>query len=239
MPQPARRASGAHLVYGELRRRILDLELRPGQRLNEQELSTALNVSRTPLREALRLLLAEDLIDQLPTGGMVVRSLSATDIRELYGVRAVLEGLIAAEAAQRLTDADAVALRGLLVRNERLVDLPDDAMHAGHDFHLRIAEVAGHEWASRLHGQVDVHMTRYRPFSNRTQERRSTALAEHEAILDALLARDAARVRALAEAHVLHARDAALATLGRQLDEIGVSAGGTVAPAGRPGRTGA
>ena len=70
MPQPARRASGAHLVYAELRRRILDLELRPGQRLYEPELSATLQVSRTPLREALRLLLAEDLIDQLPTGGM-------------------------------------------------------------------------------------------------------------------------------------------------------------------------
>jgi DNA-binding GntR family transcriptional regulator len=208
-------------VYGELRRRILDLELRPGQRLYEPELSATLRVSRTPLREALRLLLAEDLIEQLPTGGMVVRGLSAADIRELYGVRAVLEGLITAEAAGRLDDAGAGALRALVARNRRLVDLPDDAMHAGHDFHLRIAGIAGHEWASRLHAQVDGHMTRYRAFTNRTQERRSAALAEHEAILDALLARDAERARALAETHVLHARDAALATLGGQLDALG------------------
>ena len=208
-------------MYAELRRRIHDLELRPGQRLYEPELSATLKVSRTPLREAFRLLLAEDLIDQLPTGGMVVRPLSAADIRELYGVRAALEGLITAEAAGRLADADADALRGLVARNQRLVDLPDDAMRAGHDFHLRIADVAGHEWASRLHRQVDGHMTRYRTFTNRTQERRSAALAEHEAILDALLARDAQRARALAEEHVLHARDAALAALGGQLDTIG------------------
>jgi DNA-binding GntR family transcriptional regulator len=221
MPQPARRASGAHLVYAELRRRILDLELRPGERLYEPELSASLQVSRTPLREALRLLLAEDLIDQLPTGGMVVRPISAADIRELYGVRAVLEGLITAEAAGRLADADADALRGLVARNQRLVDLPDDAMRAGHDFHLCIADVAGHEWASRLHRQVDGHMTRYRTFTNRTQERRSAALAEHEAILDALLARDAQCARTLAEEHVMHARDAALAALGGQLDKIG------------------
>ena len=68
-----RRASGGQLVYTELRRRILDLELQPGQRLYEPELAAELQVSRTPLREALRLLLAEDLLDQLPTGGMVVR----------------------------------------------------------------------------------------------------------------------------------------------------------------------
>ena len=64
-----RRASGGQLVYTELRRRILDLELEPGQRLYEPELAAELQVSRTPLREALRLLLAEDLLDQLPTGG--------------------------------------------------------------------------------------------------------------------------------------------------------------------------
>ena len=221
MPQRARRASGAHLVYAELRRRILDLELRPGQRLYEPELSSMLQVSRTPLREALRLLLAEDLIDQLPTGGMVVRALSAADIRELYGVRAVLEGLIAAEAAGHLTDADADALRGLVALNQRVVDLPDGAMRAGHDFHLRIGEVAGHEWASRLHRQVDGHMARYRAFTNRSQERRSAALAEHEVILGALLARDAERARTLAEEHVLHARDAALASLDDRLEALG------------------
>ena len=95
-----RRASGGQLVYSELRRRILSLELEPGQRLYEPELAASLQVSRTPLREALRLLLAEDLIDQLPTGGMVVRPLTAGDIEELYSVRAALEGLMAAEAAR-------------------------------------------------------------------------------------------------------------------------------------------
>lgn len=235
MPQPARRASGAHLVYAELRGRILTMELRPGQRLYEPELSAELQVSRTPLREALRLLLAEDLVDQLPTGGMVVRPVSATDIRELYGVRAVLEGLMTAAAAERLTGADEAALRGLIARNQRLVDLPEDAMHAGHDFHLRVAEVAGHAWASRLHGQVDSHMSRYRAITNRTQDRRSAALAEHEAILDALLARDAERARRLAEAHVLAARDAALA--GVRLEAV--SAGDSGAPAARPRRSGA
>src|SRR5687767_6723079 len=127
-----RRASGGQLVYTELRRRILDLELRPGQRLYEPELATELRVSRTPLREALRLLLAEDLLDQLPTGGMVVRSLSAGEIDELYTVRAVLEGLMAAEAARRLDDADVETLHALVDRNERLVELADDEIGRAH-----------------------------------------------------------------------------------------------------------
>ncbi len=217
MTDKLRRASGGQVVYGELKRRILSLDLPPGRRLFEPELSQQLQVSRTPLREALRLLLAEDLVEQLPTGGMVVRSLSADEIDELYTVRAALEGLIAAEAAKRMTEESAAGLTGLLARNERLVEFADDAMNAGHDFHLEIAEIAAHGWAARLHQQVDGQMARYRAFTNQTQLRRTAALEEHRGILDALITRDAARARQLAEAHVLAARDTALAAIGERL----------------------
>ncbi len=217
MTDKLRRASGGQVVYGELKRRILSLDLPPGRRLFEPELSQQLQVSRTPLREALRLLLAEDLVEQLPTGGMVVRSLSADEIDELYTVRAALEGLIAAEAAKRMTEESAAALTGLLARNERLVEFADDAMNAGHDFHLEIAEIAAHGWAARLHQQVDGQMARYRAFTNQTQLRRTAALEEHRGILDALVTRDAARARRLAEAHVLAARDTALTAIGERL----------------------
>jgi DNA-binding GntR family transcriptional regulator len=216
-----RRASGGQLVYSELRRQILDLELKPGERLYEPDLATRMQVSRTPLREALRLLLAEDLLDQLPTGGMVVRPLSEREIEELYSVRGALEGLMAAEAATRLDDAGAARLRRLVDRNEKLVELPTDAMNAGHDFHLAIAEVAGHEWASRLHAQVDGQMARYRAFTTQSQERRTAALREHQDILDALVAHDPARARALAEAHVLAARDTALSAISDRLEQSG------------------
>lgn len=217
MMEQQRRASGGQLVYTELRRRILDLELQPGQRLYEPQLSAELQVSRTLLREALRLLLAEDLLDQLPTGGMVVRPLSATEIEELYSVRTVLEGLMTGEAAARLDAPGEERLWALVDRNERLVELPEDAMNAGHDFHLAIAQVAGHSWAGRLHAQVDGQMARYRAFTNQSQARRSAALAEHQGILEALVARDADHARALAEQHVLAARDTALAAIGERL----------------------
>ena len=213
-----RRASAGQLVYAELRRQILDLELTPGERLYEPELSTRLQVSRTPLREALRLLLAEDLLDQLPTGGMVVRPLSAREIEELYSVRASLEGLMTAEAASRLDDDGVATLRGLVERNAALVDLPTDAMNAGHDFHLTIGDIAGHGWASRLHAQVDGQMARYRAFTNQSQERRTAALAEHRQILEALVARDPERARTLAEAHGLAARDTARNAIADRLD---------------------
>lgn len=217
MTDRVRRASGGQVVYAELKRRILSLDLPPGRRLFEPELSQQLQVSRTPLREALRLLLAEDLLEQLPTGGMVVRSLSPEEIEELYSVRAALEGLMAAEAATRLTDESAEALKLLVARNRRLVDIADDAMNAGHAFHLKIAEIAANSWAARLHEQVDGQMARYRAFTNQSQSRRTTALHEHEQLLEALLTGNAPDARALAESHVLGARDTALTAIADRL----------------------
>lgn len=214
---PMRRASGSTAVYGELRRRILDSEIAPGTRLKETELSSALGVSRTPYREAVRLLMAEGLLEQQPTGGVVVREVSARDIEELYSVRAALEGLMAAQAATRLTLVQLEGLRGLLERNERLVGLPQQAQEAGHDLHLEIGRIADNTWASTLHAQVDVQMARYRTYTNETAERRAAALSEHNGIVEALQQGDPVLARSRAEQHVLAARDVALAVIARAL----------------------
>jgi DNA-binding GntR family transcriptional regulator len=150
----------------------------------------------------------------------VVRAMSADEIRELYGVRAALEGLMAATAAQRIDAVGAEGLRALLARNERLVELPEEAMNAGHDFHLRLGEIARHGWASRLHEQVDSQMARYRMLTNQTEERRRAALVEHRAILEAILGQDAEEARRLAEEHVLRARDAAVAATQSRLERL-------------------
>lgn len=215
----ARRASGAQLVYAQLRDRILSLELAPGTRLYEPELSAALEVSRTPLREALRLLLAEDLLDQLPTGGMVVRPMTAQDAAELYAVRAAIEELIATEAAERIDDAGVAHLAALLDRNERLVGIADEAMGAGADFHVAIAEIAENAWASRMLEQIEGHLSRYRRLTNETQQRRSEALAEHREILAALAERKPKVAGERAKAHVRAAREVAVAAIASQLSE--------------------
>ena len=209
----ARRMSGSHLVYEELRARIQDLRLEPGRRLYEPELAATLGVSRTPLREALRLLLAEDLLEQLPTGGMVVRGVSARDVAELYAVRARLEGLVAEAAATRATTADVARLRSLLERNEALAGLPEGAMESGHELHVEIERIADHGWASRVLGQIEGQLARYRRFSNATDSRRAAALEEHRQIVDAIARRAAATAGRRAEGHVLAARDAAVAGL--------------------------
>ena len=96
-----------------LRALIIEGELAPGARLNERELSERLGVSRTPLREAFRMLAADGLLVQLPNRGAQVVALSPDDVRHAFEVMASLEGLSGELAAARLTDRDLTDLRAL------------------------------------------------------------------------------------------------------------------------------
>ena len=199
------RASGAQLVYGELRERILNLDLAPGARLPEAELAAEMAVSRTPLREALRMLLAEDLVEQLPTGGMVVRRLDLQDMQELYVVRAALEGLAAREACRRLTEADLEALGNLVEQMRLLVDHPAELTRLGREFHARIAAIAGNQRCEQLLRQLHGHMRRYHALSSRREPRRRAALEDHRALFEALRARDPDAAERTVRDHVLAA----------------------------------
>src|SRR6476620_12292896 len=91
---PARN-TGAHLVYAELKRQILTRERKPGSRIYEPAMAEALGVSRTPLREAIRRLISESLLEQQPTGGVLVPVLDEAVSSVLYEVRAAMESLMA------------------------------------------------------------------------------------------------------------------------------------------------
>jgi DNA-binding GntR family transcriptional regulator len=213
MAAQATRYSGAQAVYAELKRRIMSLELAPGERLYEPALADALEVSRTPLREAIRRLTAENLLEQQPTGGVVVPRLDPREIAELYDVRASLEALMAREATRLATKDDRAALDAVLARNAALVGFADDAMDLGKQIHDAIGRIAANGWAIRLHEQIDDQMVRYRVVTNSTQERRDAALREHRDICAAVASGDHERAATVAFDHVLAARDQALRAL--------------------------
>jgi DNA-binding GntR family transcriptional regulator len=199
------RVSGAHVVYAALRDRITKHELAPGTRLNETELAASLSVSRTPLREALRMLLAEGLVRQLPTGGMVVAPLDAEDMRELYVVRAAIEGVVAREACERLTEEDLAQLDALIDQMGRLLDYPAEMLRLGQQFHARLLAASGNRRCEQLLRQLRGHLDRYQAITATIEPRRHEAYAEHQGILKALHARDADAAEALMRAHVMAA----------------------------------
>ncbi|ELT44762.1 GntR family transcriptional regulator [Arthrobacter nitrophenolicus] len=210
MPESPARNTGAHVVYAELKRRILTLELKPGERIYEPAMASALQVSRTPLREAVRRLISESLLEQQPTGGVVVPALDEAAISELYEVRAAMESLMARNACLKATESDIEALRGILARNAAMVEFADDAMQQGMALHAKIAAIAGNSWARRFHEQISSQMERYRHFTNGTQERRDQALDQHRTLVDAVAAGNPEKAAKVAFDHVMGARDAAV-----------------------------
>lgn len=216
----AGRISGAQFVYQHLRDQIISLELAPGTRLSEVELAGELGVSRTPVREGLNRVLSEDLIEQGPTGGMFVRSLDPADLRELYTVRAVLEGVIAREAAENATAGDIDELRDLMEKIALLIDHASEVARLGSEFHASLSRIAGNRRVGQLLRQIRSHIQRYRNLTTQSHERRRAAIVEHRAIFEAIAARSGASAEYQMRLHVENACTEALSSTEERLANV-------------------
>jgi len=199
-----------------LREAILSGELAPGQVLGEEQLGRQLGISRTPVREALVLLRTEGLVETPPNRPAVVRDFDRESLHEIYSLRAVLEGYAARLAAERLSDEDLEELERSCVRYHELV-AHDDRLRELTDenfvFHTRIHEAAGSERLLAMIRQVTAVPIIYQSYFTYSRENRDSAWQDHVRVLGALKAHDPERAETLMKAHVLWARDVALAHL--------------------------
>lgn len=200
-----------------LRALIIEGALAPGARLNERELSERLGVSRTPLREAFRLLAAEGLLLQLPNRGVQVVALSREDVRHAFEVMASLEGLAGELAAARATDADLDDLRvlqGDLESAHKRRDLPG-YYRVNRAIHDRLNAIAANPVLAQAYRTLNARLHALRFRSNLNGAKWDRAVAEHRSMLAALAARDGAALRDLLVRH-LHAKlQAVLETMGQ------------------------
>lgn len=213
MTVPLRRQSGSEAVYEVLRQQIISGMRTPGERLPEVELAATLQVSRTPIREALRLLLGEQLVERRPTGGFQVAPLHIEDVRGIYDVRALLEGLLARDACTRLTAEDLQVLEQHIQRMWLLRDHDDEVVRIGREFHALIEQAADNRWCLLLLQQIRGHIDRYRMLSTRRSGRSGQAVVEHRTLYEALAARDPELAEAAMQEHVRRSAESALSTL--------------------------
>ncbi len=185
-----RRQSGARAVYDLLRQRIIDGTLAADERLTEPVLSARLGVSRTPVREALRLLQAEALVVEQPTGGVRVAPLAVTDLHRVYDVRARLEGLLARDACERARPADVERLSRLVDLMDAVRDHEDEVLRIGAQFHGQIEALADNRWCSELLRQIRGHVDRYRSLSARERVGTTDHVDEHRAVARAIASGD-------------------------------------------------
>jgi DNA-binding GntR family transcriptional regulator len=196
-----------------VREQIITGTLAPGRKLTEQELSTNLGVSRTPIREALRLLLGEQLVEKRSSGGFAVTEVSIEDVQETYNVRALLEGLMAREATEKATDADLAVLETRLSRMHEVETDHVSVATLSRQFHAKIASVAANRWANTTLDQLRGHVDRYRAMAALGGRRPVESVREHEDIYEAMVQRDALRAEALMRQHVEASAGPAIAVI--------------------------
>lgn len=204
-------------VAQQLRGLIFAGELSPGAFVDEVRLCEQLAISRTPLREALKVLSAEGLIRHEPRRGSFVNEVTEQDLDEIFPVIALLEGRCAFEAALQATDADIAALEGL---HQRLSDsgaqgrIPD-YYAANYAIHEAIIAIAGNKWLAQVISDLRKILKLARLQQLNAPGRLSQSLAEHMAIFAALKARDAEGADAAMRTHLTRQREA-LRQLARQ-----------------------
>lgn len=189
-------------AYSQLREEIVQGLLQEGEALYEIHLAERLGMSRTPIREAMKLLTRDGYLEELPSRGYAVPRRSLDDLREFFELREVLEASATRYAALRATAAEIAELERLCQRYERE---KDDAkwVQLGHDFHSVLIKAANN---SRLKTMLD-SLNAQIVISRRTVAmadpvRRQAAVRDHRAIFEAVKARDEVRAQALAAEHV-------------------------------------
>ncbi|BCJ41422.1 GntR family transcriptional regulator [Actinoplanes ianthinogenes] len=197
-------------AYQELRRRILTIELAPGVRLVERDLAADLEVSRIPLREALRLLEADGLVLQVPHRGALVAPFGPADVRDLFDVREALEALAARLTAERRDEAGLARLRERLAAARAATAAGDEAgiAAANAGFHADIVELAANPLLSGLMRPLEART--HWLFRLTAQRDPAQQCAEHEELYEAIAAGDVEKTAALAHEHVASGRETSL-----------------------------
>ncbi|CAH2400773.1 FCD domain-containing protein [Mesorhizobium escarrei] len=201
-----RTRSLANVVQAEIERMIIDGELKPNERVNENALSQRLGVSRGPIREACSALSAMGLIEIIPNRGFFIRALSNDEAQDLSEARAGVFGCMAMMLAERVTDPQIAILRALLQRMDEIVKLGDVHVYypVNLEFHKQIAQMAGNKRLELIYQSFvrELHIQRYRALASRDVLHISNA--EHREIVDALEAREPVRALIAARTHILN-----------------------------------
>ena len=196
-------------VAERLRAQIFSRQLEPGAWIDETRLATEYGISRTPLREALKVLAAEGLVAMKPRRGAYVAEMSRDDVRQVYHLLALLESDAAAEVARRASDAQLEQLQRLHERLEKQVRQRDAFFAINEQFHLTLLEIAGNRWRTQIVTDLRKVMKLNRHHSLFRQGRITESLLEHRALMSAIGAREAAKAARLMREHFAGGLEAA------------------------------
>jgi len=196
-------------IFQKLRLLLVEGKIAPGSKLNERELAESLNVSRTPIREAIRRLAADGLVELIANRGAIAVQLSITDVIHTFNVIADLEGFSGELAANNISDTALSELEAL--QYEMMASYARRDLYSYYKLNLRIHhlinQAANNPVLAKLFSQVNAQIEALRFRSNQDGVKWEKAVEEHQEMLDALKARDSGRMRKIMIQHVQNKRD--------------------------------
>ena len=205
-------------VVERLRDMIVQGELAPGVKLNERVLCERLRTSRTPVREAIKYLASEGLVELLPNRGAIVSPITAATVREMFEILGALEALAGELACANASDADIAEIRALhyqmLAHHARGELAP--YFRCNQEIHMRLVEAAGNATLANTYRALNGHVRRARYMANLSRERWDHAVDEHQKILEALSRRDRALLPALLRSHLINKMAVVMEALAQQ-----------------------
>ena len=202
-------------VAEKLRQRILGHQLGAGSWIDEQALAFEFAISRTPLREALKVLAAEGLVTMKLRRGAYVTEVSQRDLQEVFHLLALLESDAAGTVARNASEAQLAELEALHSDLENRIDDRDRFFAANERFHMRLLEIAGNRWALQMVADLRKVMKLNRHHSLFRQGRLEASLMEHRGLMTAMLQRNDQIAQRLMHEHLVHGKEAADATSSR------------------------
>jgi len=198
-----RKVSTSDFAYSEIKQQIVTGTLEPDEPIIEEHLATQLEISRTPLREALQRLEIEELVIRQLNGRLKVAPISIKEVKEIFTVRRKLEEIVVAQATEYATEHELSKLTNMtkmIERNFRESNL-DEMLYYGSEFHTFIYDLSRNRTAVKVLYQLNDHIHRYRRMiPTQTIEKLAKSIEEHERILKCMMTKDAnGAVQAMSE----------------------------------------
>jgi DNA-binding GntR family transcriptional regulator len=206
------------VIFNSLREAIIIGELRPGERLMEVQLAEKMGVSRTPVREAIRKLELEGLVDMIPRKGAHVAELSIKDIMDVLEVRASLDGLATSLAAERITDDELKELRHINVQFAAYIDKENlnGSIKKDAEFHDIIYKASRNDKLISMLNNLREQVQRFRVIYLKDYNNSKNLIKEHNDIYEAVSSRNTEDARNIAKTHIHNQEETILASIKMQ-----------------------
>lgn len=204
------------IVYYDIKQKIITGELEPDQSLIEETIAAELQISRTPLREALQRLEMEELVVRQPNGRLKIASISKKEVQEIFMVRSMLEGIIAKDAAKLATEKDVQALTKIVEHIEQASKQGnnEDIIFYGSQFHNYLYELSGNKTAIKILNMLNDHISRYRRLiPKHSKGRGGKTFQEHQNILNCIAAKDGEAAESAIQEHIMNSLGTAIESI--------------------------